>query len=137
MTKRFLMVVVSLVVSMSVSGQCKIVSLRDTKDERYSLCMPQQGIEDVLKNCTVDWCKFVKDEQNMYTKVCILQAKNDRNISRIMLISGTMEDSIQAVKCQYVEFSYDDKVLYIEKADEKLWWKATNVLNNIEVKSPE
>lgn len=130
------LVVMMLVVITSAFGQSKTVDLKDTKDVSYNLCMPQGSMENILKTCTVDWCKFVKDEQNMYTKMCILNIE-DKNISRMTLISVVTEDSTKRVECGYIEFMYNDKILYVQKADKKIWWQTTNLLNNAIITSPE
>ena len=127
--------VLVLVVIMSSTGrsQTPIVCLESIqKDDIYMLCISPKSIEQAFQNAQVESYKITESEDG-YIKYCFLKVTDNGKFSQIMLISRPMRDITGRAECVYMEFFYENKILYLPEKNEKIWWQATNLLNNAEI----
>lgn len=109
-----------------------MMCLEDTQQENYFLCTSEEDIIEILRYGEIEWAKVEKIEGEKIKK-CLLTSEN-KSFSEIMLISETFEDSSTRVQCvRIIVCCYNNRVLYIQKASEQLWWRATNILNIAEI----
>jgi hypothetical protein len=128
-TRNALMVLV-LVVILPFTGRSQTVMIcfEDTQQKNYFLCMSEQDINDILTYGKIEWCK-TENTENQKIKKCLLTS-NNHSFSEIVLFSEPLEDSSTRIQCIRIEVCcYNNRTLYIKKGSEKLWWRATNILN--------
>lgn len=135
--KKVISSILLLVVITSIFGQSKTICLESIqKEEKYIFCISQKSIEEAFKASSIEKCKITKNDQG-YTKFCFLNISGNNSFSQILLVSYPMSDSNKKAECEYMEFFYKERILYMPKKNEKLWWQATNLLNNVFITSPE
>jgi len=133
--KKLLMLVSVVVIITSAFGQSRNISLKDIQ-ENYFFCVSSQKIEEAFENATVEKCKITKDAEEKYKKFCFFKVESS-DFSQIMIISEAVEDPNAQLTCAYMEFFYEKRILYLPKKDEKIYWQASNLLNNTAVTTDE
>ena len=101
--------------------------------ENHFLCITDTEIKEVFIDGKIEWCKIENTENEKCIKKCLISSDHS-SFSELWLTSEEFVcgDSSETTrkKCVYIEVRYyDNSRLYVKKANEKLWWQATNILN--------
>lgn len=132
-TTNALIAVLLLVVMIPNFGRCQTnnITFEVVKDKNNFICMSDTDIKEIFINGEIEWCKIESTEEQKYIKKCLITSEN-KTFSEIVLTSETFveETTKKRLECVHIEvIYYDSRTLYVKKANEKLWWQATNLLN--------